>query len=148
MTRYSKRLTVDEIERAMPGDKPIRLFDGGGLHMKILPSGGKVWRIKYRFRGRENLLSLGAYPAVSISDARERLGTAKKLLAQGGDPAVVRREQKARATGDRLAQEDGSKVHIAFALDGGVEIWKGRAVVRLKSDEAQAVKGLLTKLIA
>jgi Arm domain-containing DNA-binding protein len=116
--------------------------------MKILPSGGKVWRIKYRFRGREKQLSFGAYPAVSISDARERLEAAKKLLTRGIDPGVVRREQKARATGDRLAQEDGSKFHVAFALDGGVQIWKGRAVMRLIPDEARAVRDMLTKLIA
>ncbi len=104
--------------------------------------------MKYRFRGREKQLSFGPYPEVSISEARERLETAKKLLAQGVDPAVLRREQKARATGDWLAQEGGSKFHVAFALDGGVEIWKGRAVVRLIPDEARAVKDLLTKLIA
>jgi Arm domain-containing DNA-binding protein len=148
MSRYSDRLSVDEIERATPGEKPIRCFDGRGLYMEISPSGGKLWRMRYRFAGKEKLLSFGAYPAVSMSDARKRREAARKLLAQGIDPSVARRQQKARATADRLAQEDASKVHVAVALDGGMEIWKGQAVLSLMRDEAQAVKNLLTKLIA
>ena len=141
-------LTVSEIERATPVDKPMRLFDGGGLYLEIAPAGGKWWRLKYRYRGKEKRLALGTYPEVTMSDARKQREAAKKLLAQGIDPGVVRSEQKAREIADRLGKENASKVNVAFALDGGVEIWKGRAVVRLIPDEARAVKELLTKLIA
>ena len=134
------------IRNAKPGDKPARRFDGGGLYLEIVPAGGKWWRLKYRFAGKEKRLPLGVYPDVSLKDARNRRDEAKQLLAQGVDPAAVRREGKARETAERLAAKDTSAVQISVALDGVVEIWKGRAVVRLKPAEAQAVKDLLTKL--
>lgn len=147
-SKRSVPLTVSEIESATPVDKPIRLFDGGGLYLEIVPTGGKWWRLKYRFRGKEKRLAFGTYPDVTMSDARKQREAAKTLLAQGIDPGVVRSEQKAREIADRLGKENASKVHVAFALDGGVEIWKGRAVVNLRPDEAQAVKDLLTKMSA
>ena len=116
--------------------------------MEIVPAGGKWWRLKYRYRGKEKRLAFGTYPDVTMSDARKQREAAKKLLAEGIDPGVVRSEQKAREIADRLGKENASKVNVAFALDGGVEIWKGRAVVNLTPDEAQAVKDLLTKMSA
>jgi hypothetical protein len=141
-------LTVEEIESATPGEKPKRRSDSGGLYLEIAPGGGKWWRLKYRFQGKEKRLALGVYPDVGLMDARERRDAAKQLLAQGIDPAAVRREEKARETAERLAAKDASTVQVSVALDGAVEIWKGRAVVRLKSAEAQAVKDLLAKLAA
>jgi hypothetical protein len=141
-------MTVKEIESAEPGNKPVRRFDGGGLYLEIAPAGGKWWRLKYHFQGKEKRLAIGVYPDVGLMEARERRNAAKQLLAQGIDPAAVRREEKARETAERLAAKDASTVRVSVALDSAVEIWKGRAVVRLKSDEAQAVKDLLAKLIA
>ncbi|MGS0537506.1 Arm DNA-binding domain-containing protein [Xanthomonas oryzae pv. oryzicola] len=50
------------IRKAQPASKPVRLFDGGGLYLEIAPSGGKLWRWKYRFAGKEKRLALGPYP--------------------------------------------------------------------------------------
>ncbi len=141
-------LTVKEIESAKSGDKPIRRFDGGGLYLEISPAGGKLWRLKCRFQGKEKRMALGVYPEVGLMEARERRDAAKQLLAQGIDPSAVRREEKARETAEWLAAKNASTVQVSVALDGAVEIWKGRSVVRLKSDEAQAVKDLLAKLTA
>ena len=141
-------LTVDEIESAKPGDRLNRRSDGRGLYLEIAPAGGKWWRFRYRFGGKKNTLSMGVSPDVGLMDARERRDAAMQLLAQGIDPAAVQREEKARETAERLAAKGASTVHVSVALDGAVEIWKGRAVVRLKSDEAQAVKDLLAKLTA
>ena len=80
-------LTDTEIRKAKPGDKPIRLFAGGGLYVEVSPTGGKWWRLKYRFDGKEKRLSLGVYPDVSLKDARERRHEARKLLAGGIDPS-------------------------------------------------------------
>ena len=57
-------LTDTAIRTAKPGPKPVRLFDGGGLYVEISPAGGKLWRLKYRFGGKEKRLALGAYPEI------------------------------------------------------------------------------------
>ena len=95
-------LSDTAIRNAKPSDKPKRMFDGGGLYLEVAPSGGKWWRLKYRFGGKEKRLSLGVYPDVSLKDARERRGEARKLLANGTDPSENRKAQRA-ATVDRAA---------------------------------------------
>ncbi len=71
------------------------MFDGGGLYLEVAPSGGKWWRFKYRFGGKEKRLSLGVYPDVSLKDARERRDDARKLLANSIDPGENRKAKKA-----------------------------------------------------
>jgi integrase len=75
------------------------LFDGGGLYLEISTAGGKLWRVKYRFGGMEKRLALGAYPAISLKEARERRDEARKLLTNGIDPSAVKRAQKAAKQG-------------------------------------------------
>ncbi len=74
--------------------KPYKIADGDGLFLLVTPAGGKYWRLKYFFAGKEKLLALGVYPDVSLSDARERRGQARKVLASGNDPGEVKRESK------------------------------------------------------
>lgn len=88
-------LSDTAIRKAKPATKPQRLFDGGGLYLEIAPSGGKWWRLKYRFGGKEKRLSLGTYPDTGLADARERRDAARKLLAQGVDPGLQRKAEKA-----------------------------------------------------
>jgi hypothetical protein len=73
-------LTDAGIRKAKPGSKAARLFDGRGLYLEISPNGGKWWRLKYRFSGREKRISLGVYPEVSLKDARNRCDDTRKLL--------------------------------------------------------------------
>jgi integrase len=87
-------LTDIQIRNAKPQDKPYILSDGGGLYVQITPSGGKLWRLKYRHAGKEKLLSFGSYPVISLADARQRRSDAKKLLASDIDPSEVKRNQK------------------------------------------------------
>ncbi|OZB73534.1 MAG: hypothetical protein B7X36_09275 [Thiomonas sp. 14-64-326] len=61
-------LTDTAIRNAKPGAKSVKMFDGAGLYLEITPSGGKLWRLKYRFMGAEKRLALGAYPAVGLKD--------------------------------------------------------------------------------
>jgi integrase len=91
-------LSATAISKAKPGNKPKKLFDGDGLFLLIQPSGSKWWRLKYRFRGKEKLLSLGVYPEISLKVARERREAARRLIAEGIDPAVNRRIAKASDT--------------------------------------------------
>lgn len=90
------------IKTAKPGTKPIRLSDSGGLYLEVTPAGGKLWRLKYRFGGKEKRLALGKYPEVGLKDARERRDEARKLLANEVDPGENRKQQKA-AKAERAA---------------------------------------------
>ncbi|HKB59530.1 MAG TPA: integrase arm-type DNA-binding domain-containing protein [Gallionellaceae bacterium] len=87
-------LTDTAIRNAKPAEKPVRMFDGGGLYLEVAPSGGKWWRLKYRIDGKEKRLSLGVYPDISLKDARERRDEARKLIANGVDPSENRKAAK------------------------------------------------------
>lgn len=87
-------LTQFSIVKAKPAEKPYKLSDGGGLHLLVRPGGGKLWRFRYRFAGRENMLALGSFPSVSLATARDRRDEAKKLIAAGTDPADKRKLDK------------------------------------------------------
>ena len=91
-------LTDKAIRAGKHGDKAVRLFDGGGLYLELAPNGGKWWRLKYRFAGKEKRLSLGVYPHVALKQARERRDDAKRLLANGIDPSEQRKAHKAIVT--------------------------------------------------
>ncbi|MDR3322966.1 MAG: integrase arm-type DNA-binding domain-containing protein, partial [Zoogloeaceae bacterium] len=88
-------LTDTKIRTEKPADKPLKLRDGGGLYLLIPPTGGKWWRLDYRFDGKRKTLSMGVYPDIGLKDARERRDEARKLLANGTDPGAVRKAQKA-----------------------------------------------------
>lgn len=88
-------LTDTAIRTAKPSTKPVRMFDAGGLYLEVSPAGGKLWRLKYRFNGKEKRLALGVYPEISLKDARERREQARKLLANDVDPGENRKVQKA-----------------------------------------------------
>jgi integrase len=85
------------IRSAKPKSKPFKLSDSGGLFLLVQPSGGKWWRYKYRFAGKEKLLALGSYPEVTLADARERHLQARKLLSAGKDPSQIKQEAKRQA---------------------------------------------------
>ena len=91
-------LTDTKIRNTKPTSKPQRLFDERGLYLEVAPAGGKWWRFKYRFQGREKRLSLGVYPDVSLRDARDRRDEARKLLADSVDPSENRRAAKSART--------------------------------------------------
>ncbi|WP_346899029.1 integrase arm-type DNA-binding domain-containing protein [uncultured Roseibium sp.] len=98
-------------KNAKPKDKPYRLSDGDGLYLLVQKSGSKLWQLRYRFREKENVLSFGKYPLVSLLDARQKRDDAKKLLLEGINPAEKRRADKvaavteARTTFGLLAEE-------------------------------------------
>ncbi len=87
-------LNTLEIKRAKPKTKIYKLFDGNGLYLEVTPSGGKLWRFKYRYLGKEKKLSLGAFPTITLKEARSLKEDAKKLLSEGIDPAARKKELK------------------------------------------------------
>lgn len=88
------RLTEKTIKNAPPGERPYKLFDGGGLHLFITPRGGKYWRYRYRFDGQDCTLSLGVYPKVRLKQARQLHRDAQSLLAQDTDPHRHKQKRK------------------------------------------------------
>lgn len=92
-------LTDPTIRNAKADTKPVKLFDGAGLFLLVTPAGGKWWRFKYRFGGKEKLLSLGTYPQVSLKEAREKRDDAKKLLRNHIDPSLERQAVKIAESG-------------------------------------------------
>lgn len=107
-------LTDIQVKNAKPKAKEYKLSDGGGLHLLITPSGGKLWRFKYRFAGVEKRLTFKTYPEVSLADARHRRDDARKLIANGVDPASIIKAQKeekvvSETTFEKVAREWFSK---------------------------------------
>jgi len=93
-------LTDIAIRNAKPHAKPYKMGDSLGLFLLIAPSGGKLWKLKFRIDGKEKKLSLGSYPDVSLADARSRRDEARKRLAAGTDPALEKRLGKLRRRED------------------------------------------------
>lgn len=88
-------LTARQVETAKPKEKSYKLFDGGGLYLEVTAKGSRYWRMKYRFGGKEKRLAFGVFPTVTLAEAREMRNQAKKVLAAGGDPGEVKKEEKA-----------------------------------------------------
>ena len=88
------KLNARQVSTAKGKDKPYKLADGGGLYLLVNPNGSKYWRLKYRAAGKEKLLAVGVYPDVLLADARIKRDEAKKVIAAGGDPGVLKQEEK------------------------------------------------------
>lgn len=128
-------LTDTAARKAKPRTKAYRLFDAHGLYLEIAPSGGKWWRLKYRFAGKEKRLSLGVYGDVSLKEARERCNDARKQLSRGIDPSEQR---KAAKTAQRILAENSFEavarswfVHVSPSL---AETTKSRQLRWLEND--------------
>ena len=149
-------LTAIAIRNAKPKDKPYRLFDGKGLYIEIVPSGGKYWRFKYHFAGKEKRLSLGVFPDVELKDARTKRDEARRLFANGVDPGVHRKTAKTanieahQNTFEAVAREWYAKYAPRWAASHGDKIirrlerdifpWLGsRPVAEIKPAELLAV---------
>ncbi len=113
-------LTELQVRKAKAASKQTTLFDGGGLFLLVTPSGGKLWRFKYRHAGKENMLSFGSYPEVSLADAREARTEAKRLLTQGIDPSQSRKAHKSlqKEVAKNTLEAVTREWHMKFATAG------------------------------
>lgn len=91
------KLTHKACEHAKPKPKSYKLFDGGGLYLEVMPNGSKGWKLKYRYMNKENRLTIGPYPLISIVEARSAREEAKKLLLANIDPSQAKKESKMQA---------------------------------------------------
>lgn len=95
MPKLAKPLTDTQIRTAKPLGKTYTMADGGGLYLEVAPTGSRIWRMTYRQEnGKTNRLTFGAYPAVSLMEARSKRAAARKLLVDGIDPGQAKREEK------------------------------------------------------
>ncbi|MEM1381991.1 MAG: Arm DNA-binding domain-containing protein [Pseudomonadota bacterium] len=104
-------LTDRKIRNAKAAERPQKLSDGGGLYLLVQPTGSRLWRLKYRFQGKEKTLSIGAYPAVGLKAARDVRDEAKAVLAAGDDPMVAKKHARA------VAQADAANTFRAIAAE-------------------------------
>jgi integrase len=104
-------LTDTQIKALKPSIKPLKFSDGGGLHLLVSPQGSKLWRLSFRFDGKQKTLALGSYPITSLGDARKKRDAAKKLLATNMDPTQqakldkLRRQMSNATTFDAVADD-------------------------------------------
>jgi len=96
-------LTDTQLRNLKPREKPFKRADGGGLFLLVTPHGSKLWRLAYRFAGKQKTLAIGVYPTVTLEKARVAREAAKRLLADGADPSAARKAEKRR---QRLAAEN------------------------------------------
>ena len=90
-------LTDVAIKNAKSHEKPYKMGDAGGLFLLVQPSGGKLWRLKYRVDGREKKLAIGPYPEISLAEARRRRDDARTLIVTGKDPSREKQRDKVRS---------------------------------------------------
>lgn len=90
-------LTDVSVRNAKPREREYKLADAGGLYLLVTPSGGKLWRLKYRMHGIERKLALGKYPAISLADARKARDEARERAGKGSDPSDLKRRERAAA---------------------------------------------------
>ena len=132
-------LTDTAIKALTPKDKRYRVFDSGGLYIEVAPAGGKWWRLKYRFGGRQKTLSFGAYPSVSLKDARQLREEAKELLAGAIDPGEQKKQEKITAQAE--AQEQ------ANTFETVAREWHSRKTVHLSYSYRKQILGRLENML-
>lgn len=144
------------IKNVKPNHKSIRLYDSGGLYLEVSPTGGKWWRFKYRFDGKEKRLSMGVYPMVSLKDARARRDEARQQLANKIDPSVNRKAVKLtrtisqKNTFEVIARECFNQLSYKFSpthclriiksLENNIFPWIGhKPIIEISSPELLAI---------
>ena len=118
---YNGKLADVKIRSLKPGPKPAKHSDGGGLYLVVTPTGGKLWRIDYRFEGKRQTLSLGAWPVVTLAEAREALLIAKRELKAGQNPAVEKQARKLTEKKAALTFEQAAASFLESRRENGYE---------------------------
>jgi hypothetical protein len=136
-------LTDMTIRIAKPKEKLYKMFDGDGLYLLVAPlkeigstksRGGKWWRFKYHFGGKEKLMSFGTYPEVPLSLARERRIAARRLLAQGVDPLEEKKAVKVVESGAGCFEAVAREWHTKFTKVEWSEVHSKNILSRLEKN--------------
>ena len=113
--------------------KRYKMGDSRGLYLEVAPNGGKWWRLKYRFDGKEKRLSLGVYPDVSLKEARNRREALRQQIANGIDPAVIRKAEKEIAADTNCFETVAREWHTKFSANW-TEDHSARTLTRIQND--------------
>ncbi len=133
MPKLAKPLTDFQVKRAKAGATPLKLYDGNGLYLEVLPAGTKFWRFRYRqASGKENSITFGPYPELSLTEARERRTDARRVLLAGSDPVQQRADIR------RKSAEEVGYTFRNIAIE-----WHA---IKLKSWSAEYAKNVLHRL--
>jgi integrase len=126
-------LTNTTLKAAKAGEKPVKLYDERGLFLLVMPNGGKWWRLKYRFEGKEKGLSLGTYPDTPLSSAREKRDEARRLIAQGIDPSADRQAAKASRSDSNSFEAVAREWFVKFSATWALS-HSGKIIRRFERD--------------
>jgi hypothetical protein len=116
------KLTDSKIKGLRPQTKLYRVTDGQGLTLEVTPTGSKLWRYRFRLHGKPNMLALGAYPGVSLADARKKRDEAAELVGRGINPAHHRKTQEVntfRAIAEEYLTDQAAKPGLRQSPDTG-----------------------------
>lgn len=123
-------LTDLKLRSLKPAGATYKVSDSGGLHVMVQPTGSKLWRLAYRFGGKQKSLALGKYPTISLRDARDRREAAKELLEQGIDPSAERKAEQRRKL---VAQSNSFEIVANEWFENNRRRWVESYAVRLRS---------------
>lgn len=132
-------LTESLIRKAKPREKPYKLSDGKGLYLLVNPTGSLWWRFRYRFGGKQNSLSLGVYPDVSLNEARKGRDEACAKIKAGIDPSEERREAKRNAS----QKPTGVTLQMTLSESGGLTITTNTRRMVLTPTQTEALRFFL-----
>ena len=116
-------LTDTRIRQAKPKDKAYKLSDGAGLHLEVRPTGAKLWRLRYRLAGKENVFAIGRYPELDLKGARSDRDAAKKIIKEGVHPSHKRKLDRIHQTSEH---SNSFKAVADEWLERNAEKWTGR----------------------
>lgn len=135
MPRIAAPLTDTKISKSKPKPKDYKLADGYGLYLLVTSTGGKLWRFQYRFDGKQKQLALGAYPDVSLAEARKRRQDARELVANNVDPNSAKKAQKqAKHSADANSFEVIAREWYEKFSPGLAESTRTKTLARLEND--------------
>jgi integrase len=128
MARLVDKLTDPRVRNAKPKERPYKLSDGAGMYCLVKPNGGKYWRLKYRFGGKEKVLAMGIYPDVKLKAARAKRKAARELLDAGKDPGLAKKE---------AARQEAMRANNTF--EGMAREWQAKQLHRWTPGHAKKV---------
>ncbi|MBT3204316.1 MAG: tyrosine-type recombinase/integrase [Gammaproteobacteria bacterium] len=126
MNELSGKLSAVQVKQAKSKSRPYKLTDGKGLNLEIRPNGSKYWRLSYRYQQKQKTLALGVYPVVTLAQARSKSLNAKRMIQDGDDPAIIKRQEKAlkvKSTFLPIAEEWHEKESGRWSKDHAERVW-------------------------